>query len=34
MAPLQTAVTAAAAAAAVVTTVPRPAQPVPQRLVR
>ncbi|XP_011263355.1 transcription initiation factor TFIID subunit 4 isoform X1 [Camponotus floridanus] len=33
MAPLQTAVTAAAAAA-VVTTVPRPAQPVPQRLVR
>ncbi|XP_029660222.1 transcription initiation factor TFIID subunit 4 isoform X2 [Formica exsecta] len=34
MAPLQTAVTASAAAAAVVTTVPRPAQPVPQRLVR
>ncbi|GAB1863801.1 Transcription initiation factor TFIID subunit 4 [Camponotus japonicus] len=33
MAPLQTAVTAAAAAA-VVTTVPRPAQPVPQRLAR
>ncbi|CAL1680602.1 unnamed protein product [Lasius platythorax] len=34
MAPLQTAVTAPAAAAAVVTTVPRPAQPVPQRLIR
>lgn len=33
MTPLQTAVTAAGAAA-VVTTVPRPAQPVPQRLVR